>query len=356
MKITFCLPSILKVPAGGFKIVFEYANRLAQRGHSVTIVFLSDTHFVRVKPLFLKKILSYFKLIGYPNWFKLSKKIKIIATPYLDGRDFPKSDIVFATSARTAPIIASLNKEKGIGCYFVQDFENWSMSDEKVVSTYQLGLRVITIAQWLEKLIKEKAGVDAFTISNPIDLDKFFVQKKIEERSPYEIAMLYHEGKHKGVDIAFKALDLVREKYPQIHLNLFGVYEFNKNLSWVSYTHQANDKDLLKIYNRSSIFLCASSIEGFGLTGAESMACGCTLVSTDYQGVFEYAIDQKNALLSPVNDPQKLSDNIIKLIEDSHLRTKLAFRASEDIKSLSWDHAIDKLETFLIETKSGNFM
>jgi hypothetical protein len=38
MIITFILPRYLNVPAGGFKVVYEYANSLQARGHRVTVV------------------------------------------------------------------------------------------------------------------------------------------------------------------------------------------------------------------------------------------------------------------------------------------------------------------------------
>ena len=86
------------------------------------------------------------------------------------------------------------------------------------------------------------------------------------------------------------------------------------------YTEQADINQLRGIYNKSSIYVCASRNDGFGLTGAESMACGCALASTAFQGVFEYAKDNENALLSPVNDIDALAENIMTLIDDEQLR------------------------------------
>lgn len=39
MRITLVLPGYSKAPIGGFKMVFEYANRFVTRGHKVSIVF-----------------------------------------------------------------------------------------------------------------------------------------------------------------------------------------------------------------------------------------------------------------------------------------------------------------------------
>jgi glycogen synthase len=38
MRITFVLPSAARVPAGGYKVIYEYANHLSDRGHSVTVI------------------------------------------------------------------------------------------------------------------------------------------------------------------------------------------------------------------------------------------------------------------------------------------------------------------------------
>ncbi len=38
MKVTFVLPMYLTSPSGGFKVVYEYANRLAALGHQIAIV------------------------------------------------------------------------------------------------------------------------------------------------------------------------------------------------------------------------------------------------------------------------------------------------------------------------------
>lgn len=351
MKITFCLPSILKVPAGGFKIVFEYANRLADQGHNISIVFLTDTHYINyTNSLFIKNLLSQIRIIGYPNWFKLNKKIKRIATAYIDGRDFPDADIIVATSARTSQVVSKSSKNKGNKFYLIQGFENWGMSDSEVINTYKLGLTNITIAKWLEELVKEKAQVNAYTISNPIDTKKFYLNQDINKRDKFEIAMLYHIASHKGITTAFKALEIVHNKFPNIHINLFGVYDPPELPSYFTYTKNATDQDLLNIYNKSSIFVCASEIEGFGLTGAESMACGCALASTAYQGVFEYAKDGINSLLSPIKDPNSLANNIITLISNDELRIKLALQGSEDLKRLSWEKAVKTLDNIFHES------
>ena len=42
MKICFILPQTLRKPIGGYKIIYEYANRLVDEGHKVVILFLNE--------------------------------------------------------------------------------------------------------------------------------------------------------------------------------------------------------------------------------------------------------------------------------------------------------------------------
>lgn len=147
-----------------------------------------------------------------------------------------------------------------------------------------------------------------------------------------------------------KALELVKKDYPDLHVNLFGVYNLPEDLpDWFSYTKNANSDQLFNLYNKSAIFVCASIEEGFGLTGAEAMACGCALVSTNYKGVYEYARDKENALLSPINDAEALARNIKKLIKNEDLRQKIAKQGSNDLSYFSWKNAIDKFEGLIVQ-------
>lgn len=80
MKVCFVLPKFSRKPIGGFKIVFEYANRLSQKGHKVAILFLNECAFDAWNiPIMVKKKLSSFLTKIEPRWFKLDSSIKKIS-------------------------------------------------------------------------------------------------------------------------------------------------------------------------------------------------------------------------------------------------------------------------------------
>lgn len=347
MKISFCLPSLPDVPVGGFKIVFEYANKLVADGHDVSIICFTNQKFNIIKDYRIKYALSHIYKHFYPKWFPLDKRVKKIATPYRDETHFPDADVVFATAVNTAEIVHQLPERCGRKYYLIQDFENWSLTDEEVYQTYQLGMTNIVVSQWLYDLVVAY-DPQVKLLKNPIDTTTFLVKEAIADRNPLEIAMLYHYGEHKGIPVALEALRLVRQKYPELHLSMFGAREKREDIDeeWISYHQNQTALQLQTLYNQAGIFVCASINEGFGLTGAESMACGCLLVSTAYKGVFEYA-NETNALLSPVNDVEALADNIIKAIENKELRVALAQKGSEDLKSFSLEEATAQLIDYM---------
>lgn len=351
MRLTFCLPEISTFPTGGYKIIFEYANRLSQRGHEVSLVFLTHNVLSRVtKNKTIQSLVGKFRGRNQPSWFSLDKSIKKITTPYLDGREFPEADFIFATAVTTAGIVKDLPETCGRKCYFIQDFETWLLEKEAVIKTYDYGFLNFTVSQWLQRIVSAHTKNPTFCLSNPIDTDIFQVLEPIENRNPLTLGMLYHEGKHKGIPHAMKAIELVKQTYPDLVVNTFGVPERPAFLpDYYRYTQKASQKELQTLYNETAIFVCATIDEGFGLTGAESMACGCALASTAYSGVFEYAKDRENALLSPVGDSKSLAKNILSLIQDQTLRVTLAYQGSHDMKKRSWETVLDQFEGILVE-------
>lgn len=344
MKITFCLPAILFTPRGGYKIVYEYANRLSSLGHNVTIAYFCTGQFKKYRlPEFLRKFLCNVLLPYSDRWFKFNNNVKRIIA--IDNKNIISSDIIVATAVETAKRVASLPAHNSKKYYFIQDYENWHVTDEYVHSTYRLEMNKLVVSKWLKQIVDQYSTKPSMYLPNPINNETFYINRPIEKRNPYSIALLYHTREQKGLKYAFEALNNVKEKYPQLEVNLFGVVERPDELpKWYRYTQKATEKQLLEIYNNSAIFVCASTEEGYGLTAVESMACGCALVASTYRGVYEYAVDGVNALLSPIRDPKTMSRNIERLICDNELRHFLAHSGSENVKKINWESNVLYLE------------
>ena len=300
MKIGFVLPMPTTKIVGGYKVIYQYANYIAANGNDVTIFFNSDKgNNSRNLPKLLVHWMRNIICRVEPKWFNLSRKVEKKNLYTLDSKYFKDFDVVIATAAETAPFVNSLKVKKKV--YLVQDFEaGWKLSKEQLIDTYKYNMNIIVVSKWLYKLVKKYSINDPVYIPNGIDSEIFF--NKNLKRKKHSIAMLYHLDHRKGFDIGFKVLKKLKKEYPDLSVRLFGAPPKQKDWpDWISYTRHASQMQVADIMNNSQVFLCTSREEGFGLTGLESLFCGCNLVTTDCGGIKEYA-NKNNSFICEVDN------------------------------------------------------
>ena len=348
-QITFLLFGPCSSPGGGYKIIFEHANRLVQDGFKVNIVcpislnWQKGTLYYKIQCIYAYFLRKY--KIGYDCscWFPIDKRIKFYLTYSLNYRHVPKSDIYIATEVQTAPYLDAYPIEASRKFYFIQDYENWFVSDEQVRRTYHYKMNKFVITNWLKDIIETEESEKCILIPNGFDFEEFKITKPIESRNKYTISMLYHNHERKDCKTAIEALDIVKQKYPQIIVLAFGACPNPGLPDWYIYHQRPNSEEHLNINNEAAIYVGSSKIEGFGLTVGESMLCGEAVACTNNLGYQEMAKHEKTALLSPIKNPQLLAENIIKLINNNDLRTRLAYNGMKFIKgNFAWDksHAL----------------
>lgn len=342
-SVSFLFPSAGCNLSGGLKVIYEYANRLSADGCEVHIVYAGSIFWSKKSLRYkLSGIVRYIQRLceGYScrRWFALDRRVKEHLALSLSYRHVPKSDIYVASSPYTAMYLNDYPIRNTQKYYFIQDYENWGgLSDRDLRATYHFEMNKIVVSSWLKRIIDQE-GVTCKMIPNGFDPNDFGITIPIKKKDRYRITMLYHVMERKGCKYGFEAIEIVKKKYPQLSVNLFGTDERPDNLpQWYNY-YQSPDKESLRaIYNDSAIYLGCSNIEGWGLTIGEAMMCGCAVVCTDNDGYKEMAIDAETALLSPIRDSQGLTDNMIRLMEDDELRHRIAENGNIFIQQFSWD-------------------
>ena len=352
--ITFIFPHPVAGPTGGFKVVYEYANRLVADGHRVNIVY-SGSLFWKEKSLYFKltSCVRYIQMLikgyGCSKWFKLDKRVKEHLTLSLNYHHVPKSDIYICTSPYTAMYVKDYPAENKY--YFIQGYENWgAVTDEKLRETYHYPLKKIVISSWLKDIIEEE-GETCVLIYNGFNFNDFKKDIEFEDKDKYKVTMLFSTIELKGSKYGIDALNIVKKKIPQLSANLFGTQAKPANLpAWIEYNQLPDKEKLNSIYNEGAIFLGCSNVEGWGLPIGEAMICGASVACTNNKGYLEMAKDGETALVSPIKDAQALANNIIRLIEDDELRYRIAKNGNEFIKQFTWDKSYKKLkETLFIQ-------
>ncbi len=353
MKIGFVLNGCDKHITGGVKVIFQYANYLAETAeNNVTLYF--NMNLGSIKKIRHLKILQQYvadKVVqSRPKWYKLNPKIKKKAVLLIDDTTIDNEDVIIATAVYTANSVAMLSKTRGRKFYFIQGFENWSCTDEYVFETYKLGMNNITVAKWLSEIVDTKAMKKSVYVSNGIDTDIFYVKRAISQRARHSIAMQYRSVECKGSKYALETIRILAEKYTDLKVTVFSMEHEPENLpSCCNFIMDASQEKVAEINNNAEIFICSSIVEGFGLPGLEAMACGCTLVATECKGTLDYAKHGENALISPVKDAWSMAQNIIELFENSDLRIRLAENAQRTAAQRSVKASAEKFAQALLQ-------
>lgn len=365
MRIVFCLPGYAKHPTGGFKILYEYANRLA-RHHRVTVIhpdlFLTGSPPrqwpVRLAGWAVRRLnLSY-----RPGaWFAFDPRVDVRTVPGLQARFVPDAEVVVATAWTTAEWVRQYPPSKGSKVYWVQDYEHLMTAPpaqrERMQRTYRGPFRLVVISPALRDFLDQQ-GISSQWIPNAIDDNVFAQDIAITSIERQLIGFPYRSEPYKGTEDVLGALArLIAPLQLAGRVWCFGSPPRPKQLPrWVNYHQRPSDGELCQLYNQTRIFVVGSHYEGWGLPGMEAMACGATLVSTDNGGSLAYAQHNSNALLCPPKRPDLLARHVQRLLENDALRVALATNGVAVARRYTWEHSLSQAEALfsrLRETARG---
>jgi glycosyltransferase involved in cell wall biosynthesis len=341
------------VPIGGFKVVYEYANRLTERGHSATVIhpfYLSEAIVSKIK--LMRITANYFRHLLLCTvkppwfWFKIHPGVRMKLTPNLKQVFVPDADAVVATLWNTAEHSARFHKRKGQKFYFVQGLDTVfnQTSPSRAMNTWKLPFHKIVISRWLEQIAFNR-GEKCTYIPNGLNFNEFYIDVPIETREKSTICLIHSADTFKGTEDGLQALKIVKEKVPNISIVMFGVGP-KPAISFqpITYYHNPSTKQINDIFNRSAIFIGTSWCEGFGLPPCEAAACGAALCVADNGGHREFAVHEKTALMHPPRSPDVLAANILSLLCDNDKRIRIAQNGNLYVKKFSWDKSVEEFE------------
>lgn len=341
MKFCFVLPKSDHRIVGGYKIVYEFANRLIDHQQDVTILFLNSRYLKKYHlPRFIRKMIMNLIMHIEPKWFDLKREVKK-TSDYQQYRKY-SFDVVVATAVSTARFVKD-SFPSAKKAYLIQGFENWVYPEKELFETYNYGFINIVVSNWLKTIVDTHSKSVSILLSNPIDTKIYKCITPLQNRERYSIGLLYSPLECKGFSYALQVIKELKKDYPELCVTAFGSYNRPKELPlWVNYYEKASQSKTVEIYNSVRVFICASIDEGFGLTSYEALACGCVLVTTDFQGAREYAIDNYNSLISCKYDTDAMIQNIKRAFNDDLLASELSANGIKTVSKASWDETIQK--------------
>lgn len=346
MRVTFLVPGWARKPGGGYRVIYRYAGLLAAAGHDVSVV-----HGAFLEPWQATKRLRWRRearnvvrsVVDVARrrptavpWEDVDPRVSLRYAPTLAARHVPEGDVVVATAWRTAESAVRYPDGKGRRFYLVQHYETWDGPETRVDATWRAPLHKIVIARWLAERAEQLGAGPVTVIPNAIDTDVFRPTASLER--PPRVVMLHSSAPIKGADVGVAALERAKQAAPELEAVLFGVRPRPRSLpAWIEYVENPPVEVLVRdVYNRGSIYLCPSFGEGWHLPPAEAAACGCAIVTTDIDGVADYAEDGCTALVAPVGDVEGLAARVVELVHDDDRRREMAEAALARIRRFSW--------------------
>jgi mannosyltransferase len=187
-------------------------------------------------------------------------------------------------------------------------------------------------------------GIDVDSYRPPADRLKSFAETGLPGK--YGIGVFGRVRKQKGIDLFVDAMCLLLPRYPDFTAVIIGLTTAD-NLPFVeklkAQIAAAGMQDRIRFlgelpieevplwYQRISIYVFASRVEGFGLTMLEAMAAGNAVVATR-AGAAEIVItDGENGVLAPTGDVSALAASIEPLMQQPERIGAIGARARAEI-------------------------
>ncbi len=107
-----------------------------------------------------------------------------------------------------------------------------------------------------------------------------------------------------------------------------------------------SDEELVKLYNKATLFVYPSLFEGFGLPIVEAMSCGAPVITSNNSSLPEAGGEAAIYLENPT-DEKELSDKITQILNNQDQQSKLSRASIKQAEKFSWDKTVSQtLELF----------
>lgn len=124
-------------------------------------------------------------------------------------------------------------------------------------------------------------------LPNGVNSKLFFIDKKTNKQDTITFTWCSQDRPKKGLDFILKVWKLLIKKHKNIELQIIGV-EREINVPQVKVIGRVPNNKIPKFYQQSDFYLFPTLChEGFGLTLAEALKCGCYCIASNYGGVPE---------------------------------------------------------------------
>ena len=371
-KIVYCTPALYM--AGGVERVLTLkANYFAEQlGYDITIILTEGRNLPLFYPLsdkvkvvnldlgfeelwhcsFLKKVYLYLKK---QRQFKQKLRDELMRI---------KPDITVSLLRREINFITGIKDgSKKIGELHINraNYRNFDARESNFIKSLfsKFWMRnLVGKLQQLDKLVvltdKDKASwvelSNVVAIPDPLS----FQPSSRSELGNKRVIAVGRYSYEKGYDMLLSAWKKVAQECPGWRLDIFGDGDKSSlehlieslNIDRDTCALHGRTADIEKEYVDSSLFVCSSRFEGFGMVIVEAMACGLPVVSFDCPwGPGSIISDGRDGVLVENANVDALADKIIQVLSAKDYMHELAQNAVDKSKKY-------RLESIALKWKS----
>jgi glycosyltransferase involved in cell wall biosynthesis len=235
------------------------------------------------------------------------------------------------------------------------------------------------LGEWQRKKVQKVLSMgDAFLVLAPVW--KEFFGRIIEENKitilpdsikipascekkygSHKLLFLGRLCKAKGIVELIAAMSVLKEKYPDIHLYLGGIWE-DKDLKQlaeerqdcITYLSWICGEEKKKYLEECDIFVLPSYFEGQSVSILEAMAYSCAVVASKTGGIPQMILDGETGILVEPQSELSLQEGLEKVLSDSSLAEKLGRKARDKVSAeYAMENNIERLLSIYQSVSEG---
>ncbi len=356
---------------GGNTVVHKLSESLVRGGHNVTVVYIAPKHLASTKPE-----TSYRSIIKKESRLPLFNVFKAAIGIIESSKECP-NDIIFSIGYEgfLAPLIKCRAVFIAASHNFLPSYVGFRMFFRlKWLNPKNWGKLLYFFSVLLNKLTKRSADFiqtpsnfgkeqcvnifsvpenKIFVVPNGVDLKQFPYFGPSKDKN---ILFLGGSSEHKGLDILIRALPPVIEKHPEVKVLVLGEMKSEENslvrlakdlnvFSGMDWLGLVNQEKIPTFFKRSFLSVLPSRLDIFGMVVLESMASGIPVIAADVGGVKEVIKGSGAGILIDPENPGKLAESIIYLLDNPDKAREMGVRGRRLIEEkFSWEKISEKFE------------
>lgn len=243
-------------------------------------------------------------------------------------------------------------------CPYLNSEENQDLSYkilQNKIKNYPIkNLSIVGISKWISSQAKKSTVFKKspiYTIGNCIDdriffpLNKLHAKKLLKLPLDKKIILVGSQNLkdfYKGFNLFLNSLKKIKTK--NFHILIFGKLKDTdiKNYSHTKLGFIDSNEKMRKIYSAADVYVSPSTLEAFGKTVAEAMACGTPAVIFDKIGSVDIVSHKIDGYIASNSNPDELANGVDWILNNKSYK-KIIRKSTKKIKDkFSFDKIAEK--------------